>query len=95
MPTHTDHCGHDASEYVATFTYLESPSTSERYDLYVYDNPSWGQEVCLRYGSEGHEYCSPGRLVDFVMLAGRIPLYSKALEVLLKHGAVVWRRKAS
>ena len=38
----------------------------KKYDVYVHEGDLGGANVCIRYGDEGHEYVSPGTVLDFL-----------------------------
>jgi hypothetical protein len=71
-----DECNHGADAYIDTFTHED-----QEIDIYLFGER---REVCLRYGSEGPDYYSPGTLDE--VLYRDMPLYRKALEVLAQHG---------
>jgi len=60
-----DHCNHDESEYVGSVSYFRRVGELVLLDVYVWSN-SRGQDVCIRYGDEGHQYISAGSLWDFL-----------------------------
>lgn len=87
---HKDECGHGPECCVGTIEHVSSPrSEIKYYDVYIYESPSMGTEVCLRFGSEAHEYLSPGPLHSFIASASGGP-YRQALELLLAKGTITW-----
>ena len=77
---------------MASFEHSERPGQVSQYDLYVFDQPD-RQDVCLRYGSEGREYISPGELGRFVRGRSLTPLYARAVEILIDRGVIRWSSK--
>ena len=76
MPKFHDHCDHSDAAFVQTLSH-----DGQDYDVYAYV-PHGAQEVnvCLRYGSEGHEYLSPGSLRYVQRFAEGSALYANALQ---------------
>lgn len=84
-------CGHKRSEYVGTVKTwpngLGEPMTPV--DVYVHEGDV-GQaiaHVCIRYGPEGAQYCSPGTVLDFLASAARndkISFYKEVAALLVK-----------
>lgn len=76
-PFWTDGCEHHKSEYVCSFreqSWFNSEEhkrvvSTRRFDLYVFKDRN-EQHICLRYGNEGCEYCSPGDVVEFMQRQG-------------------------
>jgi len=89
-PVWPERCGHGG--YVCSFEYRPTIDRVDKYDLYVFDQPS-GQEVCLRYGEEGHEYCSPGPIHQVCSLTNIDDKYRRVIALLLKYGKIKWERK--
>ena len=103
-PAWSDGCEHGAEYYVASFevpracrhnkTYVE-----EKFDLYLFPDPHYGTEVCIRYGNEDSEYISPGGLGEFLQQANatwhysRADIYHYAAKFLLAFGKVHWERR--
>ncbi len=61
-PYFTNHCSHDG--YIGSMETRSADGCSEvckRYDIYVWTKYN-EDRLCIRYGSEGHEYISPGTL---------------------------------
>jgi len=104
-PVFTDGCEHGKNCYVGSVNVLHrwkkpgdsEPSFEERkYDVYIFEHPTLGQEICIREGNGAGEYISPGRLIDFIQTATRhsneMPHYGKAFELLLSRGKFTWTR---
>lgn len=84
-----DRCNHPGESYVGSFECL-----GEKYDLYIFDCPSLGQSVCIRFGNDDPDYCSPGNLCSFIQNCScGIEYYRDALELLKKRGFICWKRK--
>jgi hypothetical protein len=90
-PFHTDHCTHGHDCYVGSFTY-GNPTPHERIDVYVYPDDYYGQEVCLRYGEEDYQYFSPTGISAFIRASVSMPLYQRALELLMEKGKIKFER---
>lgn len=88
-PVWTDACGHGG--YVCSFEHRLTIDRVDKYDLYVFDQPD-GQEICLRFGSEGHEYCSPGPIHQVCSLTDIDDKYRRAVNLLRKFGTIKWER---
>jgi hypothetical protein len=91
-PVWPDGCQHEAGSYVASFEVCKSVEKLDRYDLYVFRHPRYGQEVCIRYGPECSQYISPGSLGEFLTRNQHEP-YTSAIRILLHFGQVTWRAK--
>lgn len=74
-PYHHDACNHDwpRDRFLGTVEVSNKllPGQTTKYDVYVYqDNaltaPIPDMNVCLRHGSEGSQYASPGNAEEFV-----------------------------
>ena len=79
---HSDACGHGPEAYLGSFE-----AEGATWDAYAYEDAALGAELCVRYGSEGHEYLSAGpvdSLRDRRDTPGRLELpasYARALEL--------------
>lgn len=83
-------CGHKRSEYVGTVKTWPNGlgEPMKPIDVYVHagdlkDTAS----VCIRYGPEGAQYCSPGSVLDFLASAARndkISFYKEVAALLVK-----------
>lgn len=82
-----DHCGHGIESYVGSFLYED-----RYYDIYVYNDPPYGDVICLRHGNEPHQHTSSFGLMHFAKRAHLFPLYGKALEVIEEKGKVFYRK---
>ena len=95
-PVWTDHCGHGG--YVCSFEHRPTIDRVDKYDLYVFDLPvtfqKSRQEICLRFGEEGHEYCSPGPIHQVCSLTDIDDKYRRAVNLLRKFGTIKWERSA-
>jgi hypothetical protein len=87
-------CGHGG--YVGTIWPIDSrlDANGKRVtfrqilDVYVFDQ-SCGQSLCLRYGDQGHEYISPGPLVEFIQRNS----YPDVVKLLMAKGKITWTPK--
>lgn len=84
-PFFTNCCEHPKKSYVGSVTVLHSPIRSERFDIYFFAGFKM-TEVCVRYGNEPHEYCSPGNLVDVIRSSNYIPHYKAIVDLLIERG---------
>lgn len=57
-------------------------------DVYIFDSKAYGQEVCLRCGSEGSEYISPGGLMEVIQRNQR----PEVIKLILSKGAFKWTK---
>jgi hypothetical protein len=93
-PYWKDSCEHGPENYVCSFTTLDHIGKKvEHFDLYLFAESFYGTEVCIRYGNEGHEYISPGGLLQFIRTAGQHTFssaYRKAAEILIDRGCAFW-----
>jgi hypothetical protein len=102
-PHWTDACQHEPGSYVCTFEvmhrHFRSPFhkwTRQVYDLYLFKQEFHGTEVCLRYGNEGSEYCSPGGLSEFLHNANAYhhrnldDEYVTAAKIIVHAGTITW-----
>lgn len=87
-PVWEDACGHGASYFIDSFSYLENGEILQA-DLYIWNTPNNYQQVCIRYGNEPHEYYSPA---PQSLITGQLPIYRAALGVLVRqrHGQFQW-----
>jgi len=101
VPRWVDVCNHDKSTYLCSFAcynFKKGKSVEELYDFYLFKDRLRfaSQSVCLRYGNEGHEYISPGSLLDFIKTASRVNTYSNpyflGLKILETYGDVIWEQ---
>jgi hypothetical protein len=97
-PVWVDGCNHPKEAYVSSFKSLhfKPEIREEKYDLYVFDQPS-GQSVCIRFGNEPQEYYSPpAPLIRFIQHAAqwdqKVPQYSDALVMLNEKGVFSWKK---
>lgn len=74
-PAFYDYCRHGKDTYVASFT-----CNKNKYDIYLYNN----NEVCIRYGSFGSAYLSPGKISNLTKLSGIDPIYDAVFNILTK-----------
>ena len=91
-PLWNDGCQHGTPRYIASFEVIEVKEGEvlrQQYDLYLFDSPMLGQEVCLRFGSEDSQYLSPGNIVN-IFRTRDCPEYEAAVEVLLSKGYLTW-----
>lgn len=92
-------CQHKDECYVGSFTHDELamdslPPRTEHLDVYIFDTPSFGAEVCIRYENEPSAYYSPGPLTQFIQAAGRNhEMYALALKLILEKGIIRWEAK--
>ena len=88
-PVWREACGHGG--YVCSFEHRPTIDRVDKYDLYVFEQPG-RQEVCLRFGDDGHEYCSPGPIQQVCTLAEIDSKYRRVVALLLRYGAIKWER---
>lgn len=93
-------CQHKDEAYVGSFVHEEIVMGStipnrELLDVYIFDTPSFGAEVCIRYENEPSAYYSPGPLTYFIQTAGRHnhQMYALALKLILEKGIIRWEHK--
>jgi len=87
-------CQHLHQYYVGSFVHEELVLGStmprvEKLDIYVFPQ-SGGDTVCIRYGDEGHQYYSPGSLIQFIQTAS-LPghtMYKDALQLIRTKGKI-------
>jgi hypothetical protein len=84
-------CGHWDSEYIGTVKTLRTDGLQPMglVDVYVHEGDIGRAiaHVCIRYGDEGGEYCSPGTVLDFLASAARnerIAYYPEVAALLLE-----------
>lgn len=88
-----DMCEHGEDAYIGSFK-VYSVKGCKKYDLYVFKSKAYGQEVCIRYGDEsGCEYISPGDLLGFIRRSNNNEIYSKAYDLLVQEGRLLWIKK--
>jgi len=94
-PYFKDECNHGKKCYVGSKKYQAwSIGELEDYkiDVYIFTD-SQGQQVCIRYGDEPHEYVSPGSVCSFLLLVDSgLQAYSEAYTVLRENGTFKWER---
>jgi hypothetical protein len=90
-----NHCDHKPGEYVGSIEFYSTPHELNFYDIYIFNHERLGQEVCIRYGDEGCEYISPGRLCDFYTTSRMLPNYQVVVEFLNEKGQLKWERKTA
>lgn len=92
-PVWNDACRHEKESYVCSYHVIRSENQhyrEDKYDLYLFDS-SGDQEVCIRYGSEGSQYISPGRLGDFMSsVSWHCAEYKAAQRILKELGTLSW-----
>lgn len=94
-PFWPDECDHGIEHFVCSFTIIDHTHAKVRhFDLYLFPSKFYGQEVCLRYGNNGGDYCSPGSLLNFVNSAGihwnTMHEYEAASKILRSLGKATW-----
>jgi hypothetical protein len=68
-PFWKDECSHSADSYVCSFIVNrihDNKVFDTKFDLYIFKQKYYGQEICLRNGNEPGEYYSPGSVTDFI-----------------------------
>ena len=89
-PSWPDGCGHKRSEWVGTVkTWPSGSSEPMAVDVYVHEGDIGRSvaHVCIRYGAEGHEYLTPGSVLDFLAAAAindKVSYYKEVAALLLK-----------
>lgn len=98
-PVWPNHCDHEMEAYVCSFkchTYHGNNSRESIFDLYVFEHKWYGQEICLRDGPDGRDYCSPGNVTDFICryrFSTRHNDFHTAAAIILVHlGILKWER---
>jgi len=95
-PEHTDHCDHPKGSYVGSIRHINSKHEDEWLDIYVYEDGFGidGTSVCIRFGSHGQQYLSPGSIKNVIQSAMRRrgDAYELALHVIEKHGKITFIR---
>ena len=73
-PAHEASCEHPEESFVGSVTYLVYPKGGKQdkrtVDVYVFDEGGsmpGSQRVCIRYGSDGGDYISPGTVLDLLI----------------------------
>ena len=70
-PFWKDSCGHDKDAYVCSFViagfFHQNREYQRKIDMYVFKAAWEGQALCLRTGDADSNYCSPGRVTDFII----------------------------
>lgn len=95
-PVWHDGCKHGKKCYIASFSVIErrqGQTVEDKYDLYLFESDTIGQEACLRYGDQDPEYYSPTNVVQ-VFLTPHEP-YVTAAKVLLGRGRIRWAPHSS
>jgi hypothetical protein len=82
-------------EYIGSVNVLERENgklVQNWYDVYVFGPKG---HVSLRFGNEGHEYLSPGSVLDMLIAKARheheLNAYGAALRLILDNGRVVYQ----
>lgn len=92
-PVWTDHCEHGKEFYVCSFeVFKHGAKEPDKYDLYVFPQKFFGEEVCIRYSNQPECYCSPGGVGQF-LLRSAIHFndeYSVAAKILSELGRCYW-----
>jgi hypothetical protein len=98
-PVFVDECNHGSDCYIGTIkveTFYNKAFKEELYDIYVFNDAYSGQEVCMRFGNEPHEYISPGPLIQFLQIAichrQNMPHYAFAADLLFHEGQISYER---
>ena len=72
VPYWANDCGHSPESYVCSFRIILKVEEGKRvpcddkYDLYLFESRG-SLELCIRYGNEPSQYCSPGDAVEFML----------------------------
>lgn len=94
-----DSCQHGHDAYVGSFMHQDHDiEFAQKLDVYVFQDPNFGAEVCIRYGNAPSEYYSPGPLDGFIQTCSHMfegSLYGRALKMIRKEGKLRWERKPS
>ena len=80
MVFHVDHCDHEKQHpgsYQGSFQ-RKVPLGEQciQYDVYFYPTnhgSRYEKDICIRYGSEGHEYISPGPIEHVEQAVAKFP----------------------
>lgn len=89
-PYYPDVCGHGGYLFSFTARFIRSDSTvgTENIDVYCWMNGN-NQEFCLRTGSDGHEYYSPGGIEYIIKNSVHSP-YDDLVDILKSRGKVIY-----
>src|SRR5262245_43451918 len=84
-------CNHPDCSYVGSFGEFDNVGGNmQSFDLYVFDD---GEECCIRYGNEPHEYWSPCNPVNVLYdTSEKIPAYRGAAAMLKELGTFRWEK---
>ena len=95
-PRFKDKCGHSKECYIGTGSYsrmIDGKPEECWIDVYVFDDPTFGQEVCIRYGKKPEEYLSPGQVCTFLLHVGKTnETYRHAWDIMRANGKVEYRK---
>ena len=93
-PEHIDQCDHPKGSFVGSIQHLNHEHKEEWLDVYVYEDKIDGTSVCIRYGSEGSQYISPGSIFNVIQsgMQRRGDAYELAFHVIKKHGKITFVR---
>lgn len=95
-PVWPDECGHEDGSYICSFELYVNRGKKpcvDKYDLYIFPQKHYLQEVCLRFGAQPQEYASPGSVGDFLSRGLNHRPYELAIRILLNFGRVTWQKK--
>ena len=92
-PEYTDCCEHPDGSYLGSIR--QGPKNNDEWlDVYVYEDSTLGQSVCIRYGENDQDYYSPGNVLYIAACIVRdhlsIEAYALALHLLLKKGKILF-----
>jgi len=96
VPKYTNHCKHDKESFIKTIEVIEKVNgewKENKYDVYVFNDKTFGPEVCIRYGNEPSEYMSPGPLLDFAKRAHGLEVYERAFQAIRKNGIITYTKR--
>ncbi len=91
-PEYTDKCEHPEDSYIGSIQ--QGPNQDNKWlDVYVYEDSTLGQNICIRYGKNDQDYYSPGdvfQLVANITINHGIEAYHLATRVMLKKGKILF-----
>ena len=98
-PFWKDECNHAPESYICSFIIerIHDKNVFEtKFDLYIFNQPYYGQEICLRDGNEPKDYCSPGSVTDYMIHYGNASGLRRNIASLLRHiGRIKWEQYTS
>ena len=95
MPKFIDQCDHGKENFIGTIWVVEKNKAGELeqnpYDVHIFEDATFGTEVCIRYGNEPQDYFSPGQITN--LIGRNVPVYEKAWRLIQAKGRLTYQRK--